>query len=534
MLLTNILFSSPYDMILAGDPVLEDILYLSLESGKSILSFTAPFAPHEIKRFLDSIDVSNLSIPAQEAFNRVNRRLNPQAPISISGDSFLFMLNINSTIETRTRFNSDISWLPQYPKTPPLLSLPLRFYFSDFVQLYMEPIIAVNPVFYNNQKYFEHNVLQNDLDNLEQNMPLRAFMAIGNSWWNFQLGRDRLSYGTGQMGNLAISDNPHFYEFARLSFFTDFFKYSVLVSQMPLDITGIYDMTNATDNTLIHTTHRYFYLHRLDFSLFNKLSIGLMEGVMVGNSPLEIRYLNPMMIFHSFYSWLNYPPWDAGNDKPEGSGDMNGSLFSLEINWNVLESLAVYGQFVMNQFATNYKIKRWGTQPNGLGYLAGVRHSRSFGEWGSVFFVEFIYTDPYLYMNPSPFASFIHMRYISGGINSLLYSFVGFPRDAIAATMGVSLFYNNIIHFLGKFTLVTQGEHKIYWDWKNTAEAYNAATPTGTAETKLITSLDARYSISSYITLKGGISGIFSFNNTHLSGSNIFGGQTEVSINFHY
>jgi hypothetical protein len=245
-----------------------------------------------------------------------------------------------------------------------------------------------------------------------------------------------------------------------------------------------------------------------------------------------------MMVFHSFYSWMNYPKWDAGDNKPEGSGDMNGSLFSAEINWNIIESspigVAVYGQFVMNQFATKYKIERWGTQPNGLGYLAGTRLSGSFGGWRSIFFLEFIYTDPYLYMNPSPFASFIHMRYISGGISDLKYSFIGYPRDTIAATLGASFLNKNMLYISGKFTLISRGEHKINWDWENTAAAYEKNTPSGTAQTQFITSLDVKYALNQNIAIKNSVSAIFSSNNNHISGSDAFGGQVTVSINFQY
>ncbi|MDR1072851.1 MAG: capsule assembly Wzi family protein [Treponema sp.] len=67
-------------------------------------------------------------------------------------------------------------------------------------------------------------------------MPLRAFVAAGGAWWNFELGRDRLSYGLGRSGNMAVSDTPDYYDMARLSFFSPVFKYSLLVSQMPFTI----------------------------------------------------------------------------------------------------------------------------------------------------------------------------------------------------------------------------------------------------------------------------------------------------------
>ncbi|MDR0312057.1 MAG: capsule assembly Wzi family protein [Treponema sp.] len=535
------LFSSPYDMIPVGDPILEDLIYLSLESGNPILSFTPPFPPHEIENFLESLDISALSVPAQEAYYRIKRRLNPEAPVSLSSGIFLFTLNLSSTIEIRTRFNTDISWYPQYPKIPSLLSLPLRFYFTDYVQLYFEPIIAIDPEYYGfgNSGSFGLNI-PTGLHKLDQNLPLRAYLAAGASWWNFQIGRDRLSYGTGQMGNLTVSDNPSFYEFARLSFFSKFFKYSLLVSQMPLQIKDKYgellvgNNINLTDESLMYTTQRYLYMHRLEFSLFNTLSISLTEGVLVGNSAFELRYLNPLVVFHSLYSWWNYTEWRYGEDTDENRkyGHMTGSLFSLEVNWNIMKSLAVYGQLVMNQFATFYKKANYGDQPpNGMGYIAGARFSHSFDTWASVFSLEFIYTDPYLYMNPSPFASFIHMRYLGASPDRLLYSFIGYPRDIITVTLGTKFFNADFLAISGNFTWLAQGKHTIKWDWEQTGTAYNERTPSGSAKHSLIASLGVQWKPYNWLVLSGNITGIFPLGN---NSSNKPGGQASVKVSFLY
>jgi len=537
----NNLFSSPYDMIPVGDPVLEDILYLSLESKQPFLSFTPPLAPHEIRIFLDSIEISELSPPAQEAYERIKNRLNFNAPIYLSGDNFILSLNVISTLETRVRFNDSISWLPVNSKIPAVLSLPLRFSFADSLQLYVEPMFAVDPEYYKPSGYVAHNVPL-ELSKTDQNFPLRAYIALGDSWWNFQLGRDRISYGTGKTGNLAISDNPSFYDFARLSFFSDFFKYSFLVSQMPLDIrennagADILDRSSSAETTnLDRTNQRFLYVHRIDFTLFDILSISITEGVMAGNSALEIRYLNPLIIFHSLYSFWNYPKWDGGvnyGEEGDDSGDMNGSLFSLEFNWNVVKSFSIYGQFVMNQIATPYKIDKWGAQPNGMGYLAGARYSNSINGWGSVFYLEFIYTDPYLYMNPSPFASLIHMRYLGIAPQRFEYSFIGYQRDTIAAAFGADFFNGDFIYLSGLFTWLLQGKHGIQWNWDN-PNAYEEKTPSENAQNSLAASFGARWKFNQRFTLKGAVSAIVTFKN-YDNNSGVFGGQAMLSLNFQY
>ena len=528
------LFSSPYNMILVGDPVLEDIRFLSLESGKAFLSFTLPLAPYEVEQFLDSLDTSLFSEQAREAYNRIRERLESRATLTLlSSDNFSMTLNINATLEARARLNTDISWYSVYPKVTPFITLPINFFFADSVQLYIEPSLTmdIEEYFLNDQSLAFNSSL--DFSKFDWSQPFRAFAAAGGSWWNFQIGRDRLSHGTGQMGNLAISDNPDYYDFMRLSLFSQNIKYSFLVNQMPLNIKPpLYEIPPENrDDYLLRSMNRYFYLHRLDFKLFDVLSIGIMEGVMVGNSPLEIRFLNPLMIFHSLYSWNHYDEWF--DDKDHRS--VIGSIFSLEINWNIIRSLAFYGQFVLNEFATPGEIsQRTDQPPNALGFLAGIQYSHSFNTWASTSFFEFTYTYPYLYLNPSPFASFISMRNLSDS-HRVHYSFIGYPRDLLVFTLGTNFFRSdNTLDISGFFSLLLNGERGITYDWERTAEAANRLSPSGTAENKYILTLSAGWKINNYLRINGSVTGIHSRNNNHISGQNETGLQTTVSVNFSY
>ena len=330
------LFASPFDMILVGDPALDDLRFLSLETGRPFLSFTPPLSPREIEQFLNSLDISLLSPHALEIYNRLIGRLNPEARVNFSVDYFTFFLGINSTLELVTRFNSDISLEPQGPRPPALLSLPVSLFFGNSLQLYIEPAVALSPQYYMNDSYMKNFGFNIPLNawRFDLSTPNRAFIAVGGPWWNFQLGRDRLSFGTGRMGNLNISDSPAYYDFARLSFFSRVIKYSVLVSQMPLDIScGL--LAEHVDTDLFRTMQRYYYLHRLDFHLFNRLSIGIMEGALVGNSPLELRFLNPLIIFHQLYSRWNYDFWMAANKSGLRSAGRALSSFSLMVEQTV-------------------------------------------------------------------------------------------------------------------------------------------------------------------------------------------------------
>jgi len=530
LLLTNSLFALPFDMILTGEDILDDIRFLSIESGKSFLSFTPPLAPGEVRNFLNSIDESSLSQPARNAYYRILDRLTPKARLSYNSKLFSAFVNVNLTLEGKTRFNPDIAWEPRYPERVPIFSFPFRLFFSDYVQLYLELDKVASPIdseYSNIPIDFSSEYIQG---RAMGDFPYRSFGAAGGSWWNFQIGRDRLFWGTSHTGSLTFSDNASLFDFARLSFFTPYVKYSFIVNQLPLKLNN--DLFNNPppndwEKYLTHTTERYFYLHRLDASLFNKVNLGVMEGLMVGNAPIELRLLNPLSVFHSFFTWNDYDIWMPDPQRRH----MVGSFFSVEFNWNIIKSLAVYGQFVMNEFTLSGESSDDDRNPpNEFGYLTGIHYTHSFNNWGSLFFLELIYTSPYLYILSTPFGSFIQQDWY--------YKFIGYPRDTISLTAGAEFFNNDKLSFSGSFSWISSGEHNkdglLKWDWEQSSKAYNESTPSGIAENKFILSLGAKWKPLSYLVLKANIAGIISLNNNNNQDVNAAGGQASISASFKY
>jgi len=526
------LYSSPYRMILSGDPVLDDLHFLSVESGKSFISFSPPLAQSEIINFLNNINISDLSDAAKLAYNRIIKKLTILPRLSWSDDYFAVFFNASAELEGKVRFNPDISWEPDNSKFTQLLSVPIQFFFVNRVQLYVEPTVGKRPGLKSGNDYFDMNIPADSHHFDIEYWPFRSFGAAGGSWWNFYIGRDRLFWGTGHTGSLSFSDNSTFLDFARLSFFSPVVKYSFFIIQLPLTLTDSLfpnpSQTDWSENGLEHTMQRYFYLHRLDVNLFKRLSIGLMEGVLVGNSPIEIRYLNPLIIFHSLYAWEDFGVWEPNE------GSMVGSFLSAELNLNIIKSLNIYGQFTLNQFALRKELKSSSQPPNSLAYMAGINFTRSIKNWGSHFYLEFIYTDPYFMLLSSPFSSFIQMDYNE-------YNILGHSRDTMMLSFGSKFFNDNFLKLSAIFTWAAYGAHNkdgFLWDWRMNYDdgrtTRDEKTPTGITENKLILSLGAEWNPLKWLCLKANLSGIVSLNNDHIDGNNKAGGQASLSVKIYY
>jgi len=533
------LYGQRFNIFNTGDTILDDIRYLSVASGKSFLSFSPPLSPDEIRNFLNSIDAETLSQNNRNVYNRILSRLTPSLPfLSWSHENyFSASLNFDFTLEAKVRFNADVSWDSWDSAIVPLIKFPLQFFFFNVLHLFIEPAIGLRPGIPNTGMFYTNIPIDSYHFNVEY-WPFRAFVAAGGSWWNFQIGKDHLYWGSAHTGSMVFSNNSIFYDYARLSFFNKYFKYSFIINHMPLYLSNPNNPNGfLIDDTLFQippagwsdpennsSIHRYLYLHRIDVNLFERLSLSIMEGAMVGNSPLELRYLNPLLIFHSIYAWVDYEKWG-----PNG-GDMVGSILSAEINWNIIKSFSFYGQFIMNQFALPGEIAAESNQPpNGMGFLAGVNFAHSFNTWNSIFFLEFIYTDPYLNMLGSPFSSFIQQN--------IDYYLISHSRDTISLTAGAEFFNNSSLQLTGRFTWIASGEHNkngLKWDWEVTEQAFNETTPSGTAENKFILSLGAGWKPYSWLSLNASITGIVSLNNAHISGNIQTGGQASLSVNIRY
>jgi hypothetical protein len=252
------------------------------------------------------------------------------------------------------------------------------------------------------------------------------------------------------------------------------------------------------------------------------LSIGFTEGTLTGNSPVELRYLNPFIIFHSLFSWRDYDTWG-----PE-EGSMVGSLFSLDLEWAIAPSLAVYGQFVMNEFSTPYELKRWpDTQPpNALGYLAGIEKTFRAGLYGFSAYGEFVYTDPFLYTLSSPYASYIWMRRLSIMTSKdRRYTWMGYPegRDRIVYAAGVSMLTGNV-DFSLDLSYIRRGSHTITWDWGNGKEYNEQKTPSGIVENEFKAVIGAEWEPVKALTFSFYISGRL------LTGAGHIAGRTEKGL----
>lgn len=524
-----------------GDPVLADLRFVSREAGLSLLSLTPPLTSQELLLAIEPLRPEGLSAAGRAAYGRILDAVRGPAGRFEEGP-VAFDIRPTLALDLYAKLGDIADWSYGYGDRRPALDLPIDFFFSDAAYASASLAVAEDPDWIGAPALdgvdFLYTNLPETAERWDLNLPNRGFVSAGGWWWSAQLGRSKLSFGEGFTGNMAVSDNVDYHDYGRLSFFTRDFKYSLVVSQMPLDTADLMDGSFSWPSTsLSETTQRYFYYHRWDLRFFKRFSLSLGEGCMVGDSPLELRFLNPLTMYHGFFSWNDYDSW-AGDGY---SGELVGSLFSADFEWNILPSLALYGQFVMNEYNTAYERENFSSgtdvRPNGLGWLGGAEWVAS--AWGKElsFGLEGVYADPYLYELSSPFASYIWMRRTAplSSANELRYAWIGHPlgRDfALAAARAVLSDGRSSARLLLSYTLA--GEHSMDYDYQRTYESANEVAPTGVPERRLEFRCDVSYAVTSRISLAGGLSLRRIDDAGHVSGAVAYGAElmTGASITF--
>ena len=233
---------------------------------------------------------------------------------------------------------------------------------------------------------------------LSFNFPQRAFVSFGGKNWNVQIGKDRLSWGNGETGNFAISDNIPAHSLARFTTFFKSYKYTFLTSFFPHQLMYYKNDYDPVNGWYLHWSNqgdqakaaqglRFYMAHRIEGRFFdNKLSASLTEAIMYqsDDGTVNPKIFNPVDFFHNYYIRSNA-----------------NSTLVLEMDYSPIKHLNIYGQFIADEFAL--PVEPTGKTspkafPSATGFMLGAK--TSFELKDGLFYGSFetVKTDPFLYL----------------------------------------------------------------------------------------------------------------------------------------
>jgi hypothetical protein len=204
-------------------------------------------------------------------------------------------------------------------------------------------------------------------------------------------------------------------------------------------------------------------MHYLHFRFFGIATLSVTEGVMV-NAPLELRFLNPLSIFHGFESYKTYNGYneDIGNtdiEEPTG-GSRVGSYLGIKLEVQPWKYMRFYGLFAMNQLQLGVEKDNWeeSLTPDALAFQGGAEFSLPFRRGYWTFGLEGVYTYPFMYVLHDKNWSFYKQLDEVDNMKARYWLGTPFGPDSIAGSFWVGYHKLNSWSLEFSFLYATQGE----------------------------------------------------------------------------
>jgi hypothetical protein len=539
-------------LIPLNSSVYEIIDHLYLEAGMAQPNLTRPWTRAETRHLINQIDRATLSEHSLELFLSLkselrnnSRALNSELEDTEELDSdeplvnpdsetteFEITVDLDMALETYLRVNNSVNWLFDYNDRAALINLSPHgsygnsFYIGGAVGLTEEPLMTEKS---GNWSNFDFQFTEYDFQ-----FPFLAYTSIGEDWWNVSIGRSPMQMGPGQTGQLVISQEPHWLDHLKFSFWNDFFKYSgFFIHLSPWLLPGedlILDSTIGNDNGIAepgeYESSKYLRLTRLDFRIFPWLNFGLTEGLIWGGKYPDLRLLNPLSIFHNFYEW-----------------DFSSSLFSAELDITPFSGLNIYGQIAFNAITTAFEASQFSADstPGAMAGMIGARLSLPIDELVFTASSEFVLTDPWLNVREHALISYHWRRKVLSNElgNTVITTPLGYKwgNDSLVFYIdaGVKQFDEFSIN-LG-YTYVEDGVKSLSDEYNEGPEASALKTPSSSGSLKYsqyhIISLDASLLSLRFLTFSLSSDIIYLHRVNYVPGTTAWDFQTVLTIEFH-
>ncbi len=220
-----------------------------------------------------------------------------------------------------------------------------------------------------------------------------SFIYSPSKYLTLQAGHDKNFIGDGYR-SMLLSDIGFNYPFLKLTGYVWNFQYSIMWAQFQ-DIASSAQLNNKS-----WFEKKYAVFHYLDWSISNRLSLGLFESVIwknydttYGYRGFEFQYLNPFIFFHP----VNY-----------SMGSPDNVLLGLNMKYKVLEKTILYAQLLIDEVKFGEYFKNKGWWGNKYGYQIGMKSFNVFGIQQFSLQSELNSATPYTYSHQSSLTNYGH------------------------------------------------------------------------------------------------------------------------------
>ena len=454
---------SSHELIPADNWIYDALYTLSMENGFSVIADTAPLSVEELRFHFSMIDYDSLSPSGKNLYDKADSFLNERGK-SINLGPVHIGFNAIADLELMFKTNDDIDWTfatdytgskdyfgverefgaaSNYEGndlTNPFLKFRFAIDFADYAVIELDPFWGKS--FWglsDNSNFTNFPVPLNDMEFLQ---PTTAYASTGHLFrskkigFNLHVAKEGLQIGRTKTGSIIYNDTYQTDAYVQLNLYSQKFKYEMNVAQVD--------------------SSKFLYLHSIHFSPCRYFRLSVLEGTQL-TQPFELRYLNPLMIMHSFGSWTEYNnPIDTSEHEDRYGNKISEeekygeawccAYFAASLDVIPKKNLRLYGLFAMNEFQLPFEkeTETGASMPNSfaiqLGFEYNIPHSRGDGYYLTDF--EVTYNSPYMYMKQGEAWSLYRKRYnMQRDGTKPICSWMGSPFGPDALSVSASFGY---------------------------------------------------------------------------------------------
>ena len=490
--------------------IYDDIDALYLIAGKSIPSASKPWSVAETELAMARINRESLDDAGKSLYDNIAAQLEDYKPRwNVDADAGLSLkVSINPEIYTHKNtedFVTDTDWAYSFDDRLPAANLEMEFSVKDYFYSYSEFTFAISRFQQMDMEIYSHehdfpagigaivpaykagigdtsytaqiakssHLYRNafstnipalvDVYDISFNFPMRAIVSVGKDNWNLLFGRERLNWGTSNIGNFVIDDHVGYHEVLRASFFTDGFKYewtNLFLETMPRLLEDY--PQGVTEQFKI------FMNHRLEYRPFDWMSFALSESIMYIGQAFEVQNLNPAFIYHQL------------NNRA-----MFNSLGSAEVYVTPVKGLNLFFEFGLD----NATLPNEGTsQANASGYLVGAEYSHTLADGYVTTSIEYAQTSPIMYRRDEVDFLMVQRSYSLGapiGCSVSKINYIGFPYgpDAKVFHIGATYKMPGVFEVAFDYKNITKGAVTLFASHNDAGNNSDKANLTGKTPT---------------------------------------------------
>lgn len=360
-------------------------------------------------------------------------------------DRFVFSVAPRLTPEAYVKSNDDVNWF--FARQDPYLkdnfaTLPVRLGFGNYITLETDIFYGKNRAEAQLAVNWTNLPLNGRFDYLYPRFAYGSAGIFHDSWGaSFHIANEGLTIGKTLTGSVIYNRTFETAAYAELNLYSNWGTYALDVAQVDYN--------------------RFMYLHHLEIRPFKQLKLALVEGGLV-NGPMEMKYLNPLMIVHSWYPNEDYSETEAPGTT--GGDHKYCAYLGVMVDYVPCKNLRIYALWAQNEMQAFGELDSTYGQlfPDSIGLQVGVETFFSGGDnrlWKIN--LESVYTLPFLYIKHSAQSSLYRARrdnHVPGGA---INSWIGTPfgPDCLAFQTGVTCSQTGIWSAGLSYLLTIHGEN---------------------------------------------------------------------------